>query len=464
MDQTSIQQQLLTAIDSGDSNQIRALIAQGADVNFRGNDPEGETPLIRAVTAGQAGIVELLIESGANVNCASRLNGATPLMFARGNTAIMRDLIAAGADVSARTATQELVSSISGKIIWRGGDTALHLAAAANNTDAAKVLIQAGADVEARAANGLAPLDYALKLGRPTEVAEALVEAGAQLTSQRLELMHSSAHEPLSDLWEFPWASESADNVGSSNAKADSESNPTGENAKSASTSADPPHCPACGTILYSRRTRICEKCGHPIPRELLLTDHQIRLQQEQREWARELADKFDPKHTTSLAARRVGSQNAPERESPSQLVRQISCASEFSQRDRSGFWLYFVGYTVMFFAITYLPIKVNLLPPASLLLFTAMFVFLCFRAWHLASPICPNCHHNIRVCAATFCHACGQPLRGGRCEGCGVLNSSAGFLPRFSSGGDSRWITYCPGCGVRLDAKMPRWRPGQRF
>ena len=37
------------------------------------------------------------------------------------------------------------------------------------------------------------------------------------------------------------------------------------------------PHCPACGSIVYSRRHRLCGVCSQPLPEEFLFTAEQTR-------------------------------------------------------------------------------------------------------------------------------------------------------------------------------------------
>ena len=49
MPDLSIQQQLFSAIESGDLASVRALLRAGADVNRASSDPDGQTPLRRAV-------------------------------------------------------------------------------------------------------------------------------------------------------------------------------------------------------------------------------------------------------------------------------------------------------------------------------------------------------------------------------------------------------------------------------
>jgi ankyrin repeat protein len=89
---------LCQAIEEGNLERVRSLIASGADVNAK--DKRGDRPLYLAAKHGQIAVVELLIASGANVNAKSRSDG-TPLSMAvsYGHINIAKLLIAKGANV-----------------------------------------------------------------------------------------------------------------------------------------------------------------------------------------------------------------------------------------------------------------------------------------------------------------------------------------------------------------------------
>ena len=464
MSEPAVQHQLWAALASGDSLRIRELAATGADVNLPIGNPGGETPLIRAVVSGNTVMVRLLIELGADVNQPWKgPKSWTPLMFAHESPEIVQLLIGAGADLNART-TSDWIRGPIGRFAKRpGGETALHLAAAAGNADVVRTLLRAGANVEARAEDGRAPLDYAVKLGAVNATAEALVEAGAQLTQQRLDAMHASAHRPDSDVIEFPVISETATDdpraQGNEPAGGKPFQPPTAETAKA------PPEfrCPNCHALIYSRKPKICGQCGAFLPPELLLTEPEVQALADERGWARELADKLITQSTSPPQATAHPRPNSnldktpAESFSPEDLLRRDSSAEQFKYRDRPAFWLYVVGYAVFFFAIGFVALKLRMMPSAGLLAMTTLFAFLCFRAWHIASPVCPNCKHNIRLCVRQYCQLCGQPLKNQRCNGCGVDYSWTAFLPPNSRRGNFGWIKFCPGCGVRLDAKVGR-------
>jgi ankyrin repeat protein len=310
-----IQQQFLNSLESGDLERSRELLAAGADVNLRGGDPDGETPLMRAIATGKLSIVQLLIEAGADVNCAGLKSSWTPLIRARESPAIMRALIVAGADVNARAAPHEMISPASGRLIRRGGETALHLAAATNSVEAVRILIQAGADIEARAENGLAPLDYAVKLGSPTEASVMLVEAGAEMTPQRFEAMHSTAHGAHSDLWQFPWTPEPNPPPPTTAKKGQPPQIPDGEI-----------RCPNCDALLYSRKSRICGHCKAILPPELFLSE--VQATHEGRQWARDLADSFAPDPSVVRRPVETNSRNP----SPAELVRPTDAEEQLTR------------------------------------------------------------------------------------------------------------------------------------
>ena len=474
MSDPALQREFWGALAGGDSARVRALVAGGADVNLPIGNPGGETPLIRTITTGDLSLVRMLLELGADVNLPWKgPRSWTALMFAHDDPAMLRELIAAGADVNARTTAHSIRSPSGGLVMIPGGETALHLAASAGNAEAVKVLLESRAEVEALAENGRAPLDYALRLGSATEAATVLVEAGAQLTPQRLEAMHAAAHSPDSDLLAFPFFTGASPSPPADQADPP---RPEAEKARSDATQREPQgsapkefRCPNCHALIYSRKPMICGHCGARLPSELLLNDQEAEARKEERRWARELAEKFGAPASSPGTLSGPGrgqplaGKSLPETFSAQALLRRVSCAEEFRRRDRPAFWLYVVGYGFLLFTMAFLSINLGALPPATLLVMLGFCALLCFREWHRASPICPNCRQNIRFCAAAFCHVCGKPLANGRCEGCGVSNSWRALFRPYAKTGSFGWVAYCPGCGVCLDSKVSRWRAGGR-
>src|SRR5689334_19985918 len=112
----SLQQELLRSLELGSLTRVQEVLAAGASVNLPGNDPDGETPLIRAISSGQLTLVRVLLTSGADVNLPqSSAKAWTPLMFACANPDLLQELLAAGANVNARSGKYELASPFGGQ-------------------------------------------------------------------------------------------------------------------------------------------------------------------------------------------------------------------------------------------------------------------------------------------------------------------------------------------------------------
>lgn len=150
----------------GQADRVRALVAEGADVNAAQGD--GMTALHWAARHGDEGLAEFLLDSGARVDVGTRIGAYQPLHMAAevGNGRIVSLLLEAGADPGIRT-------------VDVGGATPLHFAAAAGDVSAVQALLDAGAEVDARErAWGQTPLMFAASRGRTAAVG-ALLAAGA---------------------------------------------------------------------------------------------------------------------------------------------------------------------------------------------------------------------------------------------------------------------------------------------
>lgn len=91
---------LFAAVTAGTADEVRALLATGADANARADD--GATPLMGAAARGDAEMVRVLLEAGADVG-ASDADGVTALLLAAGGNpdpGVVRVLLEAGADAT----------------------------------------------------------------------------------------------------------------------------------------------------------------------------------------------------------------------------------------------------------------------------------------------------------------------------------------------------------------------------
>ncbi len=150
-----------------DADAVRALLAEGADVNAARGD--GMTGLHWAALNGNAEIARLLVGAGAALEAGTRLGAHRPLHVAAraGHGEVVEALVGAGADVAALTET---------------GAVPLHFAAASGDLLAVTALLEGGAPVDAREPEWeQTPLMFAAALGR-TEAVVALLEAGADAT------------------------------------------------------------------------------------------------------------------------------------------------------------------------------------------------------------------------------------------------------------------------------------------
>jgi len=71
---------LLAAVRKGDAERVKAVLAQGADVNAK--SPYGATGLFFAADRGNIEIIRILLDHGANVNVKDTFYGATALTWA----------------------------------------------------------------------------------------------------------------------------------------------------------------------------------------------------------------------------------------------------------------------------------------------------------------------------------------------------------------------------------------------
>jgi ankyrin repeat protein len=151
------------AVHRGDVKAVNELIRSGADVNAANR--YGVPPLSLAATNGDAAVLEALLKAGANPD-STQSEGETALMTASrtGVPAAVRTLLAHGADVNA-------------KETWKG-QTALMWAAAEGHAEAIQMLLEAGAQVNARSNAGWTALLFAAREGQIPAV-KTLIAGGA---------------------------------------------------------------------------------------------------------------------------------------------------------------------------------------------------------------------------------------------------------------------------------------------
>jgi ankyrin repeat protein len=176
------QQELANALVANDPERIKFLIEKGADVNKP--DLQGWTPLTAAARQRHDKTIDLLIELGADPNKHDG-NGMTPLA-----AALMRDHVPSIKALIAHGAKLEEPG--------QDGYRPLTLALAEQKYEAAKALMDGGADVGTPSGEeGLTPLMIvAAQTGpaegsiflpgstRPTDIAKALIDAGADVNAQ----------------------------------------------------------------------------------------------------------------------------------------------------------------------------------------------------------------------------------------------------------------------------------------
>jgi len=159
---------VVDAAMSGNREQVRALLRDGADVNTAQAD--GMTALHWAAQKGDVELAKVLLYASANVRATTRIGGYTPLLIAsrNGDAAMIDTLVSAGADANNATTN---------------GTTALMLASAAGKADAVKRLLDKGASVNAKEnVKGETALTFAAAFGR-TDVVRELTARGADVAA-----------------------------------------------------------------------------------------------------------------------------------------------------------------------------------------------------------------------------------------------------------------------------------------
>ena len=152
----------------GDTDAVRTLLREGADVNAAQGD--GMTALHWAARRGDVAQAEILIYAGANVAAVTRLGDYTPLHLASkaGNGGVVVTLLEAGSDANAVTSA--------------GAVQPIHFAAASGSAEAVAALLDHGADVNARESEWeQTPLMFAAATNR-VDAVNVLLERAADPT------------------------------------------------------------------------------------------------------------------------------------------------------------------------------------------------------------------------------------------------------------------------------------------
>jgi ankyrin repeat protein len=160
---------MMEAARRGDTAELRRLLAAGADISAR--DGANRTALHHATEADHVEAALALIEGGADVNASDgRSIDHTPFLMAgaRGQVAILRAMLANGADLASTNGY---------------GGTALIPACERGHVEAVRLLIEAGIDLDHVNRLGWTALLEAVILsdGGPAhqEIVRMLLEAGA---------------------------------------------------------------------------------------------------------------------------------------------------------------------------------------------------------------------------------------------------------------------------------------------
>lgn len=149
VDQKQLDQNLYTACSYGDADQVKKLLAQGANANYLGQ--YAVFSCLEAATSGttnpenRATIITMLTAAGINANT-QNIYGYSALHYAK-HPLVIAALIQAGANKNARDYY---------------GNTPLHKHVEERNKQAVKALIQHGADIDAYNDCGQTPLYLAL--------------------------------------------------------------------------------------------------------------------------------------------------------------------------------------------------------------------------------------------------------------------------------------------------------------
>ncbi len=157
---------LVQAVSEGKMDEIKSLLAKGADVNGRDENYGNITALFVAVENGNIETVKTLLDFGAKVNIRDE-EKRSPLMRLDSDATpeLIKLLISYGAKV---------------RLIDKQGNNVLHHVAAGVNAEVLQMLINEGADIDAQNKEGQTPLMIAAEYEN-IECVKALLEVDANV-------------------------------------------------------------------------------------------------------------------------------------------------------------------------------------------------------------------------------------------------------------------------------------------
>lgn len=158
----TLNEQFYNLIRSDDKAAVAKLLTGGSDVNTR--DSRGDTPLMYAAAVGSPEMMRQLIAAGADVKSKNSFD-STALMWCTNNLKKVRLLLDKGAEVNARS---------------KQGSSALFIAAAHDgNVEVIRLLLQRGADTKAPGPAGATAALMMSARANDTASAKLLLENGA---------------------------------------------------------------------------------------------------------------------------------------------------------------------------------------------------------------------------------------------------------------------------------------------
>lgn len=185
----NVNDDLIAASKKGDVEAVKSLIAKGANVNARTN--YGATALHFAADRGHLEVIKTLVEAGADVNARDDFYKFTPTMMAMMHqhkevVAYLQQAATAKKEAPQTSASPPTPQAAASQPAAKTADPALNeeLLNGARRGDAAvvKSLLAKGADVNAKTRYNQTPLMFAAEKGH-LEIVKILIEAGADVNA-----------------------------------------------------------------------------------------------------------------------------------------------------------------------------------------------------------------------------------------------------------------------------------------